>query len=171
VVSGRYHRPMYADGLSFLDEERDAWRPFEALLELADAQLEQPIDGAHSWTGRDLMSHLGVWLEWWLNIARELAVGPNSAAFDRLTAIGSDWEAQGDALNAGYRAEWAALPMAEVRRRFSTTPGELRGYLTVVPEARWLKDSAHLKSLFANTTEHYADHMPELRAVLAAAGR
>jgi hypothetical protein len=61
--------------------------------------------------------------------------------------------------------------MAEVRRRLSTVPGELRGYLTVVPEARWLKDSAHLKSLLGNTTEHYADHMPELRAVLAAAGR
>jgi len=30
---------MYADGLSFLDEERDAFRPFEALLELTDEQL------------------------------------------------------------------------------------------------------------------------------------
>jgi len=30
---------MYADGLSFLDEERDAWRPYEALLELTDEQL------------------------------------------------------------------------------------------------------------------------------------
>jgi len=162
---------MYTDGLSFLDEEREAWRPFESLLELTDAQLEQPIEGAHGWTGRDLMSHLGVWLEWWLDIARELAVGPNSAAYDRLTAIGNDWEAQGDALNASYQAEWAALPMAEVRRRLSTIPGELRGYLTVVPEARWLKDSAHLKSLLDNTTEHYAEHMAELGAVLTAARR
>ena len=32
---------MYADGLSFLEEERDAWRPFEALLELTDEQLER----------------------------------------------------------------------------------------------------------------------------------
>ena len=61
--------------------------------------------------------------------------------------------------------------MAEVRRRFSTLPGELRGYLTVVPEARWLKDPGHLKSLLGNTTEHYEDHMTDLRAVLAAAGR
>ena len=162
---------MYTDGLSFLDEEREAWRPFESLLELTDAQLEQPIEGAHGWTGRDLMSHLGVWIEWWLDIARELAVGPNSAAYDRLTAIGNDWEAQGDALNGSYQAEWAALPMAEVRRRFSTIPGELRGYLTVVPEARWLKDSAHLKSLLDNPTEHYAEHMAELGAVLTAARR
>ena len=162
---------MYADGLSFLDEERDAWRPFEALLELTDEQLEKPLDGSHGWTGRDLMAHLGVWIEWWRKIARELAVNPESPAFDELTAIGRVWEEQVDALNARYQAEWSALPMAEVRRRFSTMPGELRGYLTVVPETRWLKDSDHLKSLFGNTTEHYAEHAPDLQAILAAAGR
>jgi hypothetical protein len=162
---------MYADGFSFLEEERDTWRPFEALLELTDEQLEQSLAGAHGWTGRDLMSHLGVWLEWWLNIARELAVNPNSPAYDELTRIGKDWDKVGDALNAQYTAEWAALPMAEVRRRFYELPGELRGYLTVVPETRWLKDPDHLKSLLGNTTEHYADHEADLRAILAAAGR
>jgi hypothetical protein len=165
----RYHRDMYADGLSFLDEERDAFRPFEALLELTDEQLERPLEGAHGWTGRDLMAHMGVWIEWWLTIARELAVGPQSPAYDRLEELGKDWDTQGDLLNARYQAEWAELPMAELRRRFSTMPGELRGYLTVVPETRWLKHSDHLKSLLGNTTEHYAEHEPDLRAVLAAA--
>ena len=61
--------------------------------------------------------------------------------------------------------------MAEVRHRFATLPGELRGYLTVVPETRWLKDPDHLKSLHDNTIGHYADHEADLRAVLAAAGR
>src|SRR5664279_26540 len=162
---------MYEDGFSFLEEERDAWRPFEALLELTDEELERPLDGAHGWSGRDLMAHLGIWIEWWLNIARELAVGPNSEAYDRLRAISDDWANQGDVLNAQYQAEWAALPMAELRSRFSTLPGELRGYLTVVPETRWLKESAHLKSLLGNTTEHYADHLPELQTITAAAGR
>jgi hypothetical protein len=162
---------MYADGLSFLDEERETWRPFEALLELTDEQLEQPLVGAHGWTGRDLMAHLGVWIEWWLNIARELAVNPDSPAYDELTRIGTDWANQGDALNARHQVEWAALPMAELRRRFSEWPGELRGYLTVVPETRWLKDPDHLKSLLGNTTEHYAEHEPDLRAILAAVGR
>jgi hypothetical protein len=162
---------MYEDGLSFLDEERDAWRPFEALLELTDDELERPIDGTHGWRGRDLMAHLGIWIEWWLNIARELAVGPNSPVFDQLEAIGDDWANQGDVLNARYQAEWAALPMAELRSRYSTLPGELRGYLTVVPEARWLKESSHIKSLLGNTTEHYAEHMAELQAILTAAER
>jgi hypothetical protein len=162
---------MYADGLSFLDEERDAWRPYEALLDLTDEELERPAEGAHGWTGRDLMAHLGVWIEWWLRIAKELAVNLQSPSFDELSAIGADWDAQGEVLNARYQAEWAALPMVELRERFRTWPGELRGYLTVVPETRWLKDSAHLKSLLGNTTEHYEDHEADLRAVLAAAGR
>lgn len=162
---------MYTDGLSLLDEERDAWRPFEALLELTDEQLARPMDGTHGWSGRDLMAHLGVWLEWWHQVAQELAIGPASPAYDRLRAMGDDWEAQGDAINARYQAEWAALPMAEVRRRFSVLPGELRGYLTVVPETRWLKDPGRLKSLLGNTTEHYAEHLAELQAILAAAGR
>jgi hypothetical protein len=171
TVDGRYHSAMYADGLSFLDEERDAFRPFEALLELSDEELERPVEGTHGWNGRDLMAHIGVWIEWWLNIAQELAVNPKSPAFDALEAIGNEWESKGDELNARYQAQWAALPIAEVRRRFSTMPGELRGYLTVVPETRWLKDSKHLKSLLGNTTEHYPDHETELRAILAASGR
>lgn len=162
---------MYADGLSFLDEEREAWRPFEALLDLTDEQLEQPLAGAHGWSGRDLMAHLGVWLEWWLKIARELAVGPRSPAYDEMHMTAAEWETRGDEINARYQAEWAALPMAEIRHRFSTLPGELRGYLTVVPETRWLKDPEHLRSLLGNTTEHYAEHEADLRAVLAAAGR
>ncbi len=161
---------MYFDGLSFLEEEREAWLPFEALLELTDEQLERPIDGAHGWRGRDLMAHMGVWVGWWRAIAEELAIGPTSSTRDRLSEIQRDWEKQGDALNGRYQAEWAALPMEELRRRFSILPGELRGYLTVVPETRWLKNADNLKSLLGNTTEHYAEHEPDLRAILAAAG-
>jgi len=162
---------MYADGFSFLEEERDAWRPFEALLELTDEQLERTVDGAHGWRGRDLMAHLSAWVEWALGFARELALGTSSPTYERFRAIVGDWEAQGDGFNARYQAEWAALPMAEVRRRFSTMPGELRGYLTVVPETRWLKDPDLLRSLLGNTTEHYTEHEVDLRAVLSAAGR
>jgi len=162
---------MYADGMSYLEEERDAFRPFEALLALSDADLERPIEGAHGWTGRDLMAHIGIWMEWWLRVARELAVNPQSPAWDELLRINKEWDQVGDELNARYQAEWAALPMAEVRERFGSIPGELRGYLTVVPETRWLKDSQRFESLLGNTTEHYAEHEAELRAVLAAAGR
>jgi hypothetical protein len=53
---------VYFDALSFLEDERDAWRPFEALERLTDEQLSRPIAGAHGWSGRDLMAHLAGWL-------------------------------------------------------------------------------------------------------------
>jgi len=162
---------MYADGLSFLEEERDAWKPFEALLELTDEQLETPLERAHGWTGRDLMAHMCAWIEWWLTIARELAVGPQSPTLERLHELGRNWEAEGVAVNAAIQAEWGALPVAEIRRRFEALPGELRGYLTVVPETRWLKDGASLESLLNNTTGHYEEHAADLQAILRAAGR
>jgi hypothetical protein len=162
---------MYENGLAFLDEEREAWRPFEALLELSDEQLEKPVEAAHGWSGRDLMAHLVVWLGTWIEVATELAVGPSSPALERLHQMGRDWETVGDKVNAGFQAEWGALPMVELRRRFAEMPGELRGYLTVVPEARWLKDPAGLESLLGNTSDHYPDHMADLAAILAAAGR
>jgi uncharacterized damage-inducible protein DinB len=160
---------MYADGLSFLEEERDSWRPFEALLELSDEALDRSTDGAHGWSGRDLMAHMCAWQTWWLEVARELALGPASPALEHgpFEAL----EGGAEAANARIQAEARALPMAEVRRRFSEIPGELRGYLTVVPETRWLKDAEHLRSLLENTTEHYDEHLRDLEAILAVAGR
>ncbi len=32
---------MYLDAMEFLEEERDAWAPYEALAELTDEQLER----------------------------------------------------------------------------------------------------------------------------------
>jgi hypothetical protein len=137
---------MYLDALEFLEEERDAWRPFEALADLTDAELAQPVAGAQGWTGRELMAHLLAWQGVALQIATELAVDETSATIARTDA---DWEAQ----------------------RFRTQPGELRGYLTVVPEARWLKHAANLRALSDETTLHYEEHRADLDAVLAAAGR
>ncbi|MDQ2964399.1 MAG: maleylpyruvate isomerase N-terminal domain-containing protein [Chloroflexota bacterium] len=156
---------MYLDALSFLEDERDAWRSYEALAELTDEQLEKPIEGAHGWSGRDLIAHLVGWHEITLDIARELAVDETSRARER---IDREWEARGDAWNADIIAAWAALPMDEVRQRMRTVPGELRGYLTVIPEARWLKHPTHFASFLDVTVDHYDDHRLDLEAILAA---
>ena len=37
-------RAMYTDALSFLEDERDAWRPYEALSQLTDEELERPVE-------------------------------------------------------------------------------------------------------------------------------
>ena len=54
---------MYLDALEFLEEERDAWTPYEALAALDDATLARPVAAAHDWSGRDLMAHLLAWQE------------------------------------------------------------------------------------------------------------
>ncbi len=158
---------MYLNALEFLEEEREAWRPFEALDGLTDAQLDAEIEGAHGWTGRDLVSHLVAWQASAREVAMELAVGPESPTKARLDA---EWAARGDPINEDIQLEWRALPMDEVRQRLRTVPGELRGYLTVVPEARWIKHADYLRFFLDETIDHYADHVADLEAVLGTGG-
>jgi hypothetical protein len=157
---------MYLNALEFLEEERDAWRPFEALDGLTDGQLDVPIDDAHEWSGRDLIAHMVAWQENALEVAKELAVGETSATKERSDR---EWDERGDDINTEIQVTWRALPMVEVRRRLQTVPGELRGYLTVVPETRWLKHADHLRFFVDETIDHYADHTADLEAILDAA--
>jgi hypothetical protein len=159
---------MYLDAMEFLEEERDAFRPFEALLELSDEELDRPAPEAHGWSARDLVSHLVGWQEITLDIAKELAVDETSPARARIEA---EWERRGDAWNEDIRQAWADLPADEVRARMRTVPGELRGYLTVIPETRWLKHPTHLSSFMDVTLDHYDEHAADLAAILRAAGR
>jgi hypothetical protein len=156
---------MYLNALEFLEEERDAWRPFEALALVPDERFDEPVEAAHGWSARDLAAHMSAWQGWALAIARDLAVGETSASLERLDAT---WDARGDAMNDDIAAEWRALPVAEVRRRLLETPGELRGTLTVVPESRWVKHADHLRTFIDETIDHYEDHRPDLEAILAA---
>src|SRR5262245_13399005 len=157
---------MYLNALEFLEEEREAWRPFEALDRLTDEQLETTIDEGRDLSGRDLMSHLAAWQSNALEVARELAISETSAAKERSDR---DWDARGDEMNVDIRVEWRTLPIEEVRKRFRTVPGELRGYLTVVPETRFIKNADNLRFFIDETIDHYADHAADLEAILDAA--
>ncbi len=161
-----YDLAMYLNALEFLEEEREAWRPYEALDGLSDEQLQVPIDEAHEWSGRDLIAHLVAWQENALEVAKELAVSETSNVKERSDR---EWDERGDAINLDIQVEWRALPMDELRRRFRETPGELRGYLTVVPETRWVKHTDHLRYFIDETIDHYADHAADLEAILDAA--
>jgi hypothetical protein len=158
---------MYLNALEFLEEERDAWRPFEALAAIPDERMDEPVAGAHGWSARDLIGHLVAWQSWALDVAKDLAVGEASPTIERLDRL---WEERGDGVNDDIQAAWRALPVEEVRARLSAVPGELRGYLTVVPETRWVKHPKHLRTFLEETIEHYADHAADLRAILEAAG-
>ena len=81
---------MYFDALSFLEDERDTFRAYEALDALSDEQLDLPIEAAGGWSGRDLMGHIVTWQEAALATAKELAVGEQSPTMERLEA---QWKA------------------------------------------------------------------------------
>ena len=153
--------------MEFLEEERDGWAPYEALADLSDEQLGVVLDAAHGWSGRDLMAHMLAWQAVSLEAAKELAVNETSPTIARVDA---DWDARGDLVNDEITRTWADVPMAELRERFRTQPGELRGYLTVVPETRWLKHATYLKSFHEETIGHYEEHAEDLRAILSWAG-
>jgi hypothetical protein len=160
---------MHLDALEYLDEERDAWRPFEALADLTDDQLSVAVAGAHGWSGRQLMGHLLSGHEVACAVAIELAVNETSPAKERADA---DWDTRGGAVvNVEIDASWAVLSMDELRERFAALPAKLRGDLSVVPESRWLKHGDHLRFFRSETTAHYEDHLDDLAAILAAAGR
>ena len=160
---------MYLNALEFLEEEREAWRPYEALGDLTDEQLAVPIDEAHEWSGRDLIAHIVAWQSNALDVAKELAVGDQSASRDQAEAEWAD--RGGDAMNAEAEAAWRDRSIGEVRQEFARVAGELRGYLTVVPETRWLKNADQQRFFYEETIEHYEDHQADLAAILAAAGR
>ncbi len=162
-----YSAIMYFDALSFLEDERDAWRPFEALLGIPTAHFDAPVEGAHGWSARDLLSHLVAYQAHCLDVARELAVGDRSPSYEAMEAA---WAARGDAVNDELAAAWRGLPDEEVRRRAREVAGELRGYLTVVPETRWVKHPVFGRFFEEELLDHYADHAADLEAVLAAAG-
>jgi hypothetical protein len=113
------------------------------------------------------MAHLVAWQQVALDVAKELAVGERSAAKERADA---DWEGRGgDAVNDEIQRNWAAKPVGELRSEFGRVSGELRGYLTVVPEARWIKNADYQRFFIDETLDHYDEHRKDLDAILAAA--
>jgi hypothetical protein len=148
---------------TFLEEEREAWRPFEALDGMTDDQLDEPIAAAHDWSGRDLIAHIVAWLDDAVAAADELASGEQSEAIARSRR---EFAARGDEINAEIQATWRALPIGEVRRRLRETPAALRERLGAVPEARWHTQADHFHFFHVYTIEHYEDHLADLAAIL-----
>jgi hypothetical protein len=158
---------MYLDALSFLEDERDAWRPFEALADLPDEALERPVEAARGWSGRDLMAHLVAWQLVALDVAKELAMAETSPTIARIDAA---WEERGgDVINEEILADWRGRSIGDLRDEYIRVPGELRGFLTVVPESRWIKNATNQRTFTDETLDHYDEHRADLDAILAAA--
>lgn len=151
---------------ALLEEERAAFRPFEALGLLPDAQLDVAVAAAHDWSGRDVIAHVIAWLADAIAVATELRAQPSSPA---LAKSRQAFAASGDDINARIQAEWRDLPVAEVRRRLREVPVALRRAVADVPAAHWAGDPENLRFIHIYTVEHYEDHATDLEAVLDAA--
>ena len=155
----------YRDAADFLDRERAAWAPYEALLELSDEALERPWAPAgptHGWSGRDVLGHLLFWQGHAVDVARELAVDDASPTRERWQIL---WDERGDALNDELVVAWRARPLEELRGLARSQAAEFRKAFLVVPEARWLEDPDVLAFFLDETTDHYGEHRPELAAL------
>ena len=153
---------------TLLEEERDAWRPFEALDGLTDAQLDAPVVAAHDWSGRDVIAHLVAWLDDAVAAANASTSDEQAAAITRSRRA---FAARGDEINADIQGTWRTLPIAEVRRRMRETPAALRGRLAALPEWRWGTNEEAFHFFHVYTIEHYQDHVDDLAAILEAARR
>src|SRR5215212_716582 len=151
---------------TLLERERQAWLPFEALGGLTDAELDQSVAAAHDWSARDLIAHLIAWLGDAIDVAHELTVGATSET--RITSR-QGFTTRGDEINSEIEAAWRRLPIEEVRRRLHDVPVELRRAATAVPDERWLADPENLRFIEVYSIGHYADHVDDLREILAAA--
>ena len=154
------------DATALLEDETAAFRPFEALNGLSDAQLERPISAAHDWSGRDLIAHLVGWLGDAIDVANELATQDTSPARDRSSKA---FDARGDEINAEIQATWRELPLTEVRRRLVDVPVTLRSAVRSVPASSWDADPEHMRFIHVYTIEHYEEHAADLEAILEAA--
>jgi hypothetical protein len=157
-----------AGARAFVDEERRAWAPFDALDRLSDRDLDVPVGGAHEWSGRDLIGHLVAWLGDALDAADELRAGDRSEA--RLRSQRS-FATRGDEINAEIQDTWQSLPIEEVRRRLREVPEALRRSILGIPEARWATNAGDRDFFRVYTIGHYDEHVADLEAILDAARR
>ena len=150
---------------AFLAHERDAFRPYEAILDLDPAALD---DGprAHGWSARDVLSHLVGRHHVATEVARELAAGPTSP---RKARADEEWEARGDDINEEVRREWAALPVEAFRVRARAAVSDLRLALAQVPVERWWEDDESFDYFLSELQGHYDDHRSDLATVLGRA--
>ena len=79
--------------------------------------------------------------------------GSSAAAMSSTTRSSADW--------AAHAARRAPVGV-RARRRASSA-----GYLTVVPEARWIKNADHQRFFIDETLDHYDEHRKDLDAILA----
>ena len=92
----------------------------------------------------DVCEQVAAELSRWEGVHWSALVANARGATRSVDAGGANLEYVVSASDGHSRAN-AGRSTAEIRESFRTLPGELRGYLTVVPETRWGKHPKHLR--------------------------
>jgi len=163
--------PSQAETLAQLDQW---WHELEQTLDgWSEAQMTGPRD-AVGWSVKDHLSHLMVW---------EAGIVALLAKQPRFAAMGFDASAPRtlteDEMNAHVQQRFAATALAEVRDGLRRTHAALRAGIEAMPPDDLLKGYGHfqpdetaadsrrpvLSWIFGNSSGHFEEHLPWMRAI------
>ena len=156
-----------------LDEIRSARASLdEALTRIADDRLDTVSErSGQPWSGTEQLAHITAW--------HRVAIGRLTGATpDEITKRAANGEyAEGtlDDLNERFHERDRDLPAADARVAFEDTYAELvaavEGMSDADLAAPWLdghpERGTYAQMIQANTSEHYEEHLPALRALAA----
>ncbi len=154
------------DKLTLLADIRAHHDALEAAAAALDADaFAAEVPGMDGWTRKDVLAHVEWWSDHSARVVDALVAGREPYPRD-----GEEFDI--DVLNARILAESRARPLGDVRR------GEAEAYRRVVaaveaaPDAdlletgrfAWLGGDPLYRTVAADTSEHYAEHLPHLAA-------
>lgn len=165
--------PSKADTLERLDQW---WHELEQTLDAwSDDQLTDPRDAA-GWSVKDHLSHLMVW---------EAGIVALLAKQPRYEAMGFDvatmQSISEDEMNARIRQRYAAASLTDVRDELSQAHKALIAAIEAMPFDDLLKGYGHFQPdepgartdrpvlglIFGNSSGHFEEHLPWMRAIVA----
>lgn len=149
------------------------WNELQTYLAtLTEDQFTQPTDAA-GWTVKDHVIHIAIWEH------AEVAVLDGKSKREALNVTPETWDADDDAINAVIQQRYHDLPLDEVlhtlrenherllKKLDSLTEADLRlPYRHYQPDSD--DDHALLEWLPWDTFYHYRDHLPWIKAIVAA---
>lgn len=149
-----------------------SWRELHAYLNtLTPEQMNGPTDAA-GWTVKDHVMHLAVWEDSINALFEGRSRAENSGVPQDV------WDSHDfDAINEIIRQQFIGLPYAEVQQRFQVVHEKLLGKLAAMSADDLYRPYQHYQPgdqrtdpvinwVNGDTFEHYAEHLPWMRAIV-----
>lgn len=171
--------PWPADKAAMLAQMQDAWNELQRALDgWSDAQITTPHDDA-GWSVKDHLAHLIVWEA---GAAAMLHKQPRYEAmgFDVPTMLSTSE----DEINARIQKREAARPLGEVRAALERTHAQLVAAIEAADAVELQRGYSHFQPaepgddpgdpifrwIAGNSSGHYLQHLPWMRAIAEQAG-